>query len=140
MLTLLPDESKIVCRLDDFGQFKRENFLFSRLEDRNGNIIARTNDFVDYERYLYFPDAKLELQLEDGILSVTADRFARCIELSGDDKGDEFGWFFQDNYFDLLPGEVKKVKVLGRHQEGVITAKAHFSSQSAQILYCRKWL
>lgn len=137
---ILPDESKVIFRLDDFGQFKREYFLYARLEDRNGNIIARTNDFVDHERYLYFPDAKLELQLENDTLIVTADRFARCIELSGDSKGDEFGWFFQDNYFDLLPGEIKKVKVLGGHKEGSIRAKAHFSTQSTCISYSRKSL
>ena len=137
-VAILPDESKVISRLDSFGQFKRENFLFARLEDKNGNVIVRTNDFVDHERYLYFPDAKLELRLENDMLIVSSDRFARCVELSGDNKGDEFGWFFQDNFFDLLPGEIKKVKVLGRHNEGLITAKARFSSQSARILYNRK--
>lgn len=132
-----PDESKVLFRLDEFGQFKREHFLYARLEDKDGNIIARVNDYVDDERYLYFPDAKVQLGYEAGMLVVTTDKFARCIELSGNNQGDEFGWFFEDNYFDLMPGEVKRIKVLGKHQEGTITAKAQFSSQSASISYNR---
>lgn len=131
------DESMIVCRLDEFGQFKRENFLFAKLADKNGNIIARTNDYVDNERYLYFPDAKLQLELDNGDIIITTDQFARCIELAGDNNGDEFGWFFEDNYFDLMPWETKRVKVLGRHNEGVITAKARYSSQVARLQYKR---
>lgn len=130
-----PDESKIIFRLDEFGQFKRENFLYARLENKDGNTIARVNDYVDDERYLFFPDAKVQLEYEDGVLVVTTDKFARCIELSGNDHGDEFGWFFEDNYFDLMPGEVKRIKVLGKHQEGTITAKAQYSSHSAMLTY-----
>lgn len=134
-VAISPDESKVIFKLDEFGQFRRERFLYARLVDKKGNIIARTNDFVDYERYLYFPDAKLGLRLDNDILEVSADRFARCVELAGSDDGDEFGWYFQDNFFDLMPGEIKKVKILGRHDKGFITAKARFSSQSASILY-----
>jgi hypothetical protein len=130
-----PDESVIVFRLDEFGQFKRENFLYAKLMDKDGNIITRTNDYVDNERYLYFPDAKLQLELDNGEIIITTDKFARCIELTGDNNSDEFGWFFEDNYFDLMPWETKRVKVLGRHNEGIITAKARYSSQNAKLRF-----
>jgi beta-mannosidase len=134
---ILPDESKVIFRLDDFGQFKRENFLYARFEDKNGNTITRTNDYVDHERYLYFPDAKPELRLENNEIVVSTDRFARCIELSGDENGNEFGWIFQDNYFDLMPWEIKRIKVTGSHSKGRITAKARFSSLSAGLDFKR---
>ncbi len=134
-VTVSPDESKVIFRLDEFGQFRRENFLYARLEDKNGNVIARTNDYVDSERYLYFPDAALKLRQEGEELVIKADKFARCIELSGNDNGDEFGWFFQDNYFDLMPWETKRVRVLGKHSKGLVTAKARFSSHRAEIQY-----
>lgn len=133
-----PDESLIVFRLDEFGQFRRENFLYAVLLDKSGKIVTRTNDYVDNERYLYFPDTTLKLELDNGEIVVTADKFARCVELSGDNNGDEFGWFFEDNYFDLMPWETKRVKVLGRHSEGIITAKARYSSQTARIYYKRQ--
>ena len=57
-----------------------------------------------------------------------------CIrDRAGDDDGDAFGWLFEDNYFDLVPGETKRVKILGRHNKGVVSAKAHFSPKAAAI-------
>jgi len=49
------------------------------------------------------------------------------VTLEGDASGDAFGWFFEDNYFDLMPGEVKVVRVLGSHTQGRVTAKAWYS-------------
>ena len=33
-------------------------------------------------------------------------------------NGDACGWFFEDNYFDLLPGETKTVRILGHSRRG----------------------
>jgi hypothetical protein len=60
-------------------------------------------------------------------LVLTTDRFARSVVLEGDAGGDAFGWLFEDNWFDLLPGENKVVRVLGRHKQGRITARAWYS-------------
>ena len=46
---------------------------------------------------------------------------------------DAFGWFFEDNYFDLLPGESKVVKILGTHSAGRITAKAWYSPHATTV-------
>ncbi len=128
-------ESKVITDLNEFGQFFREYVLYARMVDRRGNVIAWTHDFADIERHLKFPDAKLEVQITGNELSITTDRFARCVELGGDDDGDEFGWVFEDNYFDLLPGEAKKVRILGRHKRGTITAKPHFSGSATSVEY-----
>ena len=62
-----------------------------------------------------------------------SDSFARFVELSGNDGGDEFGFYFEDNYFDLMPGVRKKIRISGRHEGGIITAKAHYSPHVTQI-------
>lgn len=123
-----PDESMLVLNLDAFRQFRRDYFLYACLTGKDGKVIARSNDFVNIERNLYFPDAKLNIGIEDGMVTIKTDKFARCVELIGDCDGDEFGWFFEDNYFDLFPWEEKKVRILGSHKRGIIKAKAHFST------------
>jgi hypothetical protein len=40
---------------------------------------------------------------------------------------------FEDNYFDLVPGETKIVRVLGRHHAGRITARPWHSPHATTI-------
>jgi hypothetical protein len=80
-----------------------------------------------------FPAAKLDVKVKDGALEITTDKFARTVTLEGDADGDAFGWFFEDNYFDLLPGEVKTVRILGHHAKGRITAKPWYSPNATTI-------
>ena len=63
------------------------------------------------------------------------ERLARSIVLKGESEGDEFGWYFDDNFFDLLPGEKKVVRILGKHKRGSITAKPFHSPYCTEI----KW-
>lgn len=131
--SLMPGESGIISELNRFGQFSRDNILFAYFINEKGEFIARTNDYVDIERHLQFPEAKLSLEIKQGVLTITTDQFARCVELTGSNDGDDFGWIFEDNYFDLLPGENKKVKLFTEQPSGSIKAKAHFSNNVAQI-------
>jgi hypothetical protein len=78
-------------------------------------------------------DARSAAMQGGGALAITTDKFARCVTLEGDAGGDPFGWFFEDNYFDLMPGETKIVRVLGRHSKGRITAKAWYSSETTTV-------
>ena len=73
------------------------------------------------------------MQCVDGVMVLTTDKFARSVELIGDADGDDFGWEFEDNCFDLLPGECKRVKVLGKHRKGTIRAKAAYSSRTVEV-------
>lgn len=86
---------------------------------------------------MQFPNARLELRVEDGVLQITSDQFARAVHLSGDADGDEFGWFFEDNYFDLMPGVPKTVRVLGQHSHGQVTAKAYYSPHETTVSWSR---
>jgi hypothetical protein len=138
-VTVPPGQSKVVVRLDQAGirAFRKEHILFATLTDDSGQVLARTNAFADIERRLTFPDAKLDVTLLDGALVLTTDSFARCVTLTGDSDGDAFGWFFEDNYFDLLPGESKVVRILGQHAEGRITAKPWYSPHATTVQWKR---
>jgi hypothetical protein len=126
---LEPDRSAVVVRLDraGIGTYHRDHILYACLRDAEGRVIARANARADIERRITFPEARLDVQVKDGELVLTTDRFARSVVLEGDAGGDAFGWFFEDNWFDLLPGETKVVRVLGRHKQGRIIARPWYS-------------
>jgi hypothetical protein len=134
-ITVEPGKSKVVVRLDEAGirAFRKEHILFAEMKDEAGNVIARTNALADIERRCLFPDAKLEVTSKEDALVITTDKFARNINLNGNANGDKLGWFFEDNYFDLFPGEVKTVRILGKHKKGTITAKPWYSQHISTV-------
>lgn len=127
------DESKLVTDLYRFGMIWRQNLLCAWVYGKDGNCLAHTVDFLTQERYFSFPQARLSLRMEGDTLVVTTDRFAHCVELEGDEAGDKFNWLFEDNYFELLPGTEKRVKIKGAHRSGTITARARYSEHTASI-------
>ncbi len=131
-------EARILCDLDSLGQFRLTSVLHASLHGADGRELARDTEYLKPERSLLFPDARLSLAVAgDGRLRVGADRFARCVELCGSDDGDELGWYFEDNYFDLMPGEERTVAVFGNHSKGVVTARARFSTVGTRTSYSR---
>jgi hypothetical protein len=85
------------------------------------------------ERNILFPPCVLTLSWEKDRLFLTTDRFARSVELSAKAAdGDEFGWFFEDNYFDLFPWEKKEIRFLTpQRRPASISAKARFGGPDA---------
>jgi len=134
-ISVAPGKSKVVVRLDQAGirAFRKEHILFAEWKNEEGIVIARTNALSDIERRCIFPDARLDVKVENNDLVITTDKFARNINLEGNDGGDKSGWFFEDNYFDLLPGEKKVVRILGEHTTGLITAKPWYSPNSTSV-------
>ncbi len=134
-ISVSPGKSQVVVNLDESGirAFRKEFMLFAELKGSDGHVVARTNALADIERRCMFPDARLDVKVEDNALVITTDKFARNINLEGSADGDKLGWFFEDNYFDLLPGEKKVVRVLGDYKKGVITAKPWYSPHSKHI-------
>lgn len=128
--------SQILFNLDDIGQFWRTCVLFVRMVDLEGNEVSRDFAYIKGERFLNFPDSTLALSQDaDGSICVTTDQFARAVELSGEEDGDAFGWYFEDNWFDMMPGETRRITVHGNHRQGRITAKAQYSSTFATLEY-----
>jgi hypothetical protein len=139
-LRVEPDQSVVVLRLDQggIGTFHRDHILYACLRDREGRVLARTSALADIERRIAFPSARLDLQVEGNALALTADRFARSVVLEGrTPDGDPFGWFFEDNWFDLVPGERKLVRILGGHRSGQITARAWYSEHVTAVAWTR---
>jgi beta-mannosidase len=134
-----PDASTPVLRLDEagIGSFRREHVVHAELVDPSGRLIARASSLTGIDRRLIFPDAKLTVAVDKGVIVLTTDRFARSVFLEGNADGDEFGWLFEDNWFDLLPGETKRVRVLGRHNSGKITAGAWHSPHRTTVEWRR---
>jgi beta-mannosidase len=135
-ITLAPGTSVVVARLDEvgLGSLRREHVLSAQLISAGGQLLADAQTLLDIERRVSFPAARLEVRVQpDGSLALSADRFARTVCLTGDAAGEELGWHFEDNYFDLLPGETKIVRVLGRHGSGHITARPWHSPHATTI-------
>ncbi len=134
-----PDQCVFLTDLNRFGQFlMNEHVLYAQAVDEKGKVLTEIMDYADIERHMEFPDCKLTLSWEGETLLVETDRFARSVELLGEEEGDFFGWEFEDNYFDLLPGRVKRVRISGIHERGVIHAKAHYATRETRIRYQRR--
>jgi hypothetical protein len=58
-------------------------------------------------------EPQLRISREGDLVRLSVDRLARRITLQGPPASDSaMGWRFDDNYFDLLPGEEKTVRIL----------------------------
>ena len=135
---LEPGQSQPILNLDPLGMFARQLALVADLFDDRDRRLCQSIDFADIERHLAFPsEAKLTLTPAEGGVIVAADRFARCVTLSGNAAGDEFGWIFADNYFDLMPDEERFVALRTKHPAGRITAGSQFSDHRAELAWTR---
>ena len=120
---------------DAFGMFVRSCPVVAELTGADGTVIAESIDYVAPERDIPSPeDARIGLLYEGDAIVVSTDVAARWVELRGSGPdGDEFGWDFEDNFFDLLPGTPRRVRLLGRHRSGVITARSAYSPHETTL-------
>ena len=127
--------SDIVFDLQDFMAIPRDAILYAWFEDKAGNQLVSSVQHLRMERHMRFPNAHLSVSVEKNELIVTTDQYAHCVEIEGNANGRADGWFFQDNYFDLMPWEIKRVRILGHHREGTIFLKAHYAKEGTTINY-----
>jgi hypothetical protein len=121
---LAPGASAPVIDARALGMLWINNPLAAQLVDEHGEELAYTIDWLVPERERWYPDATLTLTREGDDVLVGTSHLARCIELTGDAHGDAFGWDFSDNFFDLVAGRTHRIRLLGRHRHGTITARA----------------
>ncbi len=124
-------DSRVAATLDQFGMFSRQHALYAELRPADGRLQTRSIDFAEKERRIRFPDPLLSLECDRDAIIVSTDCFARSVELTGvSPDGDEFGWYFADNFFDLLPFERRRIELIGRHRKGTVTAKSFLGSRA----------
>ena len=130
------DQSRLLADCNKFGQFKRNNILHAYAVTSEGKRIAESFDYCDIERHMRFPtDGKTDICVNGDELLLQSNRYERSVELLGSSNGDEFGWLFEDNYFDLIPGQIKRVKIAGKHQKGIIKIKSYYSDSETTVEY-----
>lgn len=131
----LSDEALYLGNLDCFGQFRKNSVLVAEASDKNGKRTAFNIGYVEIERRMRFPEeGSIAARIEGRQLVLSSDVFARSVELSGNNHGDSFGWKFDDNYFDLVPGIEKKIEILGRHTQGTIAIKPYYWKKGTEIV------
>jgi beta-mannosidase len=107
-VNLQPGQSKRVADLTDFYDIgKRREFFVARL----GNRVV--THILYPEKYLILPDAKVRILKTDEGISITSPKFVKEVELYFEGTS---GAVFSDNYFNLIPGEAKTVRILFKPQ------------------------
>jgi hypothetical protein len=144
-LSIRRAQSQPVMNLDSFGMFPRQEAIWARIEDQesskresSGSLVAESIEFTTRERRLRLPAATVSMEQDGQDIVVTATSFVKSLELQGSANGDEFGWHFEDNYFDLIPGRPRRIRVRGRHRAGRISAVSIPSPIEANTLDFRR--
>lgn len=127
-------DAKVIFDYAEYHFVPMECVVYARIEDKDGNLVYQAVDYLDVERQLKFPDVKLNVTIEGDELVISGNRFVRCVEILGVTDGDDLGWLFSDNYFDLMPEETRRVRILSR-DHGVISVKGHYCKEATIVNY-----
>lgn len=109
--TIEPDATARLCTLDEWGQIRKEQIVCVRVLDKRRTLLAETIQPLDIERRLPYPQQvglSMIASADTDTLLLRCEHYARCVSL----HGDGFEPLFDDNFFDLLPGETKCIRVL----------------------------
>jgi beta-mannosidase len=137
-VSISPGCSEPIAELTEFRTIERRNLIHAILDSEEGVRLGESIALLDNERNIPFPKARLDLKFNGENLEITTDQYAHSVVLTGDDEGDEFNWMFEDNYFNIMPGETKRVAILGHHTKGIIRAKAFYSPHESELIYKRE--
>ncbi len=115
---LRPDESKPVADLSVWGSFFRNMVLAAWLYDAQEHERAFITDVVAPEICCTIADPELTVECEGNILRLRCEHIARRVTIStGSQEDAPRGLLLEDNYFDLLPGVEKTVRILASPTE-----------------------
>jgi beta-mannosidase len=135
-----PGESVLVGDGDAFGMFYRRDLLVAILEDAQGRELDHCCEWLCPERHRWIagePTVTLRQDGDEVVLSATA--MAARVQLTGRDPGgDEFGWYFSDNFIDVIPDREYRVEILGRHDQGCICATSPWSQHRTSLSWQRR--
>ena len=125
------NDSKIVMthELNSFTKSypKNQIVIVATLTDAKGKVYTN-NFFLVKQKDMLYPKASISYkvkQISDGYeVTLKTDRFARAVYLSLDGIDN----FFEDNYFDMMPGKDKVVKVRTRLSQTDFSQQLKFRS------------
>jgi hypothetical protein len=81
----------------------RRDYLHARFGELEATLL------LIGERYLDFPPARLRVGVADGAVAIATDNFARQVRIS---PAADLEGLFEDNYFDMPPGQRRRIKIL----------------------------
>jgi beta-mannosidase len=103
-VTVAPGEAKRCLVTTDLGAiYLRKEFLHATLGERDATYL------LIGERYLHLPKATLMACVVDNRIEISTNVFARTVTLEM--KG-VTGAVFEDNFFDLVPGQKRTISVM----------------------------
>jgi len=101
---IAPGVSKRCIDLTPFGPISLyDDFLVAEFEGSQNTYLLRG------ERYLRLPEVKISVQIKEDGIELISDGFARQVTLEFPNRT---GAIFEDNFFDLVPGKKKRIKIL----------------------------
>lgn len=111
-LPLRPDASSMLWQMDLKNLLKggkpTQSVVELQLKNKAGDLLSRRLFYAQSPRKLKLPNAKVNFSVEavsgGYLLLLETDQLAKNVMISTEKEG-----FFDDNYFDLLPGERKSV-------------------------------
>ncbi len=123
-IELGPGESRRCLHTVDLGPISlRHEFLHAAFRDCEATYLLKG------ERYLHLPPGKLEAHTVDGSVAISTDVFARQVTLETEGATDVR---FEDNFFDLAPGQVRHVRVSGTLAGSPVTVRA-FNAEAIRL-------
>jgi len=99
-----PGESRRCITATELGEISlRTQFVSATFAGRDTSLL------LIGERYLHLPKASLRAEALDDGITITSDVFARgvCLEIEN-----AVGAVFEDNFFDMSPGQTRTVRIL----------------------------
>jgi len=115
-IALKPGEAKRCLDLTPLGDISlRSEFLHATVAGHEATCL------LIGERYLHLPQAHLTVRKEGDRVEVATDVFAKqvVLELEGSS-----GAVFEDNYFDLPPGQKRTISLVNAASGGQVTVRA----------------
>ena len=105
VVAMEPSQSKRCLDLTELGEISlRSEFLRATFAGREATCL------LIGERYLHLPQAHLTVRTQNGRVEIASGALARQVELRFDDAT---AVSFEDNYFDLAPGQKRTIAVAG---------------------------
>jgi len=99
-----PGQSRRCLTTTELGEISlRTQFLRARLAGHEASVL------LIGERYLHLPPAKLQAGIVGNAVAITSEAFVRCVSL---EMAGVVGAVFEDNFFDLTPGQTRTVRIV----------------------------